>query len=320
MGLGTLVIEVVLPTYNGAAYLREQIASIDQQTLRPQRVLLRDDGSSDGTVELLVSLKREYGDWLELLPSDGNLGCTANVNRLLEVTQAPYVALADQDDVWLPHKLKDSLALLQQLERCRGAQTPLLVHSDLDLIDGEGTRLGSTYLRYQHLDPLRTAPEHLSITNVVTGCTVLMNRALLAAALPIPAEATMHDHWLSLVASCLGEIAWLPQPTVLYRQHRDNVIGATGVGLGYYIRRFQSFLSDPSTGVNTRAALRQAELFEQRYDHTVSALPDLMRQSRRFRIWRLATDPVLRRHLRKHGPLRTWGLRLVLCLAPTQHR
>ena len=81
-------------TYNGAAYLRQQVASIDQQTLRPRRLFIRDDGSSDGTLLLLASLKQQYGDWLELLPADGNLGCIANVNRLLNTVSAPYVALA----------------------------------------------------------------------------------------------------------------------------------------------------------------------------------------------------------------------------------
>ena len=82
MGLGALVIEVVLPTYNGAAYLKEQVDSIHRQTLRPQRLLVRDDGSSDGTQALLAELQQHYGAWLHLLPSEKNLGCSANVNRL----------------------------------------------------------------------------------------------------------------------------------------------------------------------------------------------------------------------------------------------
>ena len=145
MGLGALVIDVVLPTYNGAAYLRQQVASIDQQTLRPRRLFIRDDGSSDGTLLLLASLKQQYGDWLELLPADGNLGCIANVNRLLNSVSAPYVALADQDDLWSPEKLEASLALLNQLEHRYGCETLLMVHSDLRLIDGDGLPLGSSY-------------------------------------------------------------------------------------------------------------------------------------------------------------------------------
>ena len=315
MGLGALVIEVVLPTYNGAAYLRQQVASIDQQTLRPQRLLVRDDGSTDGTQELLVVLKTEYGNWLHLLPSEENLGCSANVNRLLEATKAPYVALADQDDVWLPHKLEASLALLKQLERCQGEQTPLLVHSDLELVNGDGTLLGCTYLQRQRLDPMLTAPEHLVLTNVVTGCTVLLNRALLKQALPIPAEALMHDWWLALVASRFGEIAFLPDPTVQYRQHGANVLGAQGLGLSYWMRRLQNLVADPSAGGHTRAALQQADCFEQRYGQQLSALPGLLQLPRRRR-WLALLNLSSEQRPSKHGPLRSLGLYGLLAWLP----
>jgi len=315
VGLGALVIEVVLPTYNGAAYLRQQVASIDQQTLRPQRLLVRDDGSTDGTQELLVVLKTEYGDWLHLLPSEENLGCSANVNRLLEATKAPYVALADQDDVWLPHKLEASLALLQQLESFQGEQTSLLVHSDLELVDGEGTSLGCTYLQRQRLDPMLTAPEHLVLTNVVTGCTVLLNRALLKQALPIPAEALMHDWWLALVASRFGEIAFLPDPTVQYRQHGANVLGAQGLGLSYWMRRLQNLVADPSAGGHTRAALQQADCFEQRYGQQLSALPGLLQLPRRRR-WLALLNLSSEQRPSKHGPLRSLGLYGLLAWLP----
>ena len=179
---------------------------------------------------LLVELQQQYGSWLELLPMGRNLGCIANVNCLLEASRAPYVALADQDDIWLPEKLVETFALLQRLEHQHGVQQPLLVHSDLELMDADGHRLGSTYVKHQHLDPRRTAPEPLALTNVVTGCTAMVNRALLDRALPIPSEALMHDWWLALVASCFGAIGWLPQPTVLYRQHGGNVLGAQGLG------------------------------------------------------------------------------------------
>ena len=86
MGLGALVVanslEVILPTYNGVLYLEDQLASIFGQRLCPDQVLIRDDGSSDGTQELIQKLRKRYGDWLKVLPGGENLGCTANVNKL----------------------------------------------------------------------------------------------------------------------------------------------------------------------------------------------------------------------------------------------
>ena len=315
MGLGAVVIEVVLPTYNGAAFLRQQVASIDRQTLRPQRLLVRDDGSSDGTQALLAELQRQYGPWLVLLPADGNLGCSANVNRLLEASRAPYVALADQDDLWKPEKLADSLALMRRLEQRWGAQRPLLVHSDLELVDAQGGSLGITFMRCQRLDPRLTAPQHLALTNVVTGCTALLNRPLLERALPIPPAALMHDWWLALVAGCFGTIGWLPQPTVLYRQHGGNVLGAQGLGPAYWWRRLRQLLVDPAAGGHTRTAIHQARCFEQRYGQALSALPALMLLPRRRRWLALCRLPARQRPW-KHGPLRSLGLYGLLTWLP----
>lgn len=319
MGLGPVVnhafIEVVLPTFNGELYLAEQVATIHAQTLRPLRLFVRDDGSSDSTPTLLRRLQERYGAWLVLLPSNDHLGCIANVNHLLEATTAPYVALADQDDIWMPHKLERSFQLLQQREDQLGAHLPMLVHSDLELVDRHGEPLGCTYFQRQRLDPYRTVPLDLVLTNVVTGCTALMNRRLLDHALPIPGEVLMHDWWLALVASLLGEISFLPEATVLYRQHGANVLGASGLGLDYWLRRIQAAASDPVAGGHTRAALKQQLILEQRTGRVVSALPGLLAKPRRQRWWDLLGMSADERPW-KHGVMRTLGLYGLLACMP----
>ena len=320
MGLGPVVsaaaIEVVLPTYNGAAYLEAQLASIHAQTLRPERVLLRDDGSSDGTQALIHQLQHRYGAWLQVSPADGNLGCTANVNRLLEATTAPYVALADQDDLWLPHKLQQALALMQQLEERNGRLMPLLVHSDLQLADADGRPRSQTYWQRQRLDPARTDLVDLLSTNVVTGCSVLLNRSLLDRALPIPSQALMHDWWLALVASAFGYIDALPQPTVLYRQHSSNVRGSRGLGWSFWQQR----LRDWREGLRMLERISDQELALEQRVLSASGTA-LQSQFPRQRLRQLLTQTPCRRLWtrpwpRKHGPLRTLGLHGLLVLSP----
>ena len=106
MGLAIMVssysIEVVMPTYNGIDFVEAQIASIYNQTLRPSKLIIRDDFSTDGTTQLLAKLAVKYQNWIKILPSYENIGCTSSVDLLLSSTCAPYVALADQDDIWLP--------------------------------------------------------------------------------------------------------------------------------------------------------------------------------------------------------------------------
>jgi glycosyltransferase involved in cell wall biosynthesis len=322
MGMGAVVsvapIEVVLPTYNGVRYLEAQIASIDNQTLRPQRVLLRDDGSSDGTQALIRELEQRYGTWLQVLPADGNLGCTANVNRLLQATTAPYVALADQDDLWKSEKLQQSLDLMKRLEACHGNTHPLLVHSDLELVDDAGKPMGCRYLQRQRLDPQRTEPADLALTNVVTGCTALINRALLGRALPIPRQALMHDWWLALVAASFGRIELLPHPTVLYRQHSFNVLGSQGLGTHYCLTRLKWFLLDPAAAGQMRGLLLQVDFFQHRYAKSISGLPFLMQLRRRHR-WLALLKLQAKKRPSKHGPLRTIGLYLLLICRPYEN-
>jgi glycosyltransferase involved in cell wall biosynthesis len=319
MGLGLVVkfmpIEVVLPTYNGVAYIKAQIDSIYNQTLRPVRVLLRDDGSTDGTQRVIRELKQQYGAWLQELDSDGNLGCVANVNRLLQSTEAPYVALADQDDIWIPRKLELSLQRLQHLEDKYGVDFPMLIHSDLELVDQDCTHMGSGYIKRQRIDPLRTAAADLALTNVVTGCTVLVNRALLRKALPVPPQAVMHDWWLALVATVFGRIEFIPHQLVFYRQHRNNVVGAQGLELTYIISRLHAIAKDPKSCGNLQLAILQAHTFAKRYGRIISSVPDLMQIRRMQRLKAIMGSPKWALPT-KHGPIRTLGMYLLIFLAP----
>ena len=305
----------MIPTFNGVSYLEAQLASIYEQTLQPERVLIRDDGSTDGTQELIQKLAKRYGSWIHIVSSDCNLGCSANVNLLLHSSQAPFVALADQDDIWLPHKLEQSFHLMQELEVSYDPFTPLLIHSDLELVDDKAQPLDCTYNNRQRINPYRTDVADLAITNVVTGCTVLCNRALLNTALPIPDDALMHDWWLALVASCFGKIDFLPESTVYYRQHGKNVLGSTGLGIHYWKKRIHTLLSDPSAGVHTLAACKQAYCFEKRYGRSISPVPGLIRQARLYRL--LGIIKLFWNHKNiKHGPIRSFLFYTLLVLLP----
>lgn len=310
----SMSIEVVLPTYNGAIYLEEQLRSIYNQTLRPQRVLARDDGSTDGTAELLDQLCKKYGKWLHILPSDVHLGCVGNVNRLLEATTASYVAFADQDDLWYSSKLMSQYTIMSKLEKRKGRNFPILVHSDLDLIDHKGQFLGSSYIKFQRLDPTRTSLSDLTVTNVVTGCSVLINKHILSYALPLPSEAIMHDWWMAMIASCFGEIIFLSNSTVKYRQHSNNTIGAKGSGFSSLLKRiFGSQSKDPEKIIVD--ITRQSYYFYKRFGINISFLPYIMAMPRFKRMPELISLICQNKLPRKHGILRTVILYVVLIIS-----
>lgn len=297
-------IEVVMPTYNGFSFVENQIKSIYNQTIRPIRIIVRDDDSTDGTKELLLHLKSVYKSWLHILPSSHNVGCTSSINILLAVTTAPYIALSDQDDIWLENKLELSIIEMKRLESCYSKIRPILIHSDLKLVDAELNDLNINYTGKQLLDPNKISSSQISLTNIVTGCTILMNRSLLLRALPIPSEAIVHDWWIALVASCFGNISFLRSSPILYRQHSSNQIGAKGFGLNYWLYRFFDWLKNPKTGGHSLDAIRQIECFEQRYDVVISILPRLLKVNKLQRIKLLCTSSISS-WPRKHGFLRT---------------
>jgi rhamnosyltransferase len=221
-------IVIVLSSYNGEEFIAQQIDSIRRQTHRDWKLLVRDDGSSDRTVDTVQGLI-EVDDRISLVSdARGNLGPAASFGVLLERalhTDADYFALADQDDVWLPTKLARELELMQrQVE----ATKPILVHTDLSVVHKDLRLLHRSLLAYQGLRHLPDSPLNtLLIQNFVTGCTTLFNRALLQVVVPVP-KVIMHDWWLALCSAALGEILYLSEPTVLYRQHGRNTLGSVG--------------------------------------------------------------------------------------------
>jgi hypothetical protein len=219
---------ILLSAYNGARHLAEQIESIRAQTLTDWRLLLRDDGSADQSLRLAEAFAGR-DDRIELLRDQrGNLGPVASFGALLEAAAArgaAYVALADQDDVWIANKLECQLALLQAHEATAPDQ-PTLVHSDLAVVDEDLRPIHQSFLRRQRLEHLAVDPlRRLLVQNFVTGCTTLFNAALLRAVIPVP-RVVMHDWWVAQCAAAVGTILFVDEPTVLYRQHGSNVLGS----------------------------------------------------------------------------------------------
>ena len=223
---------IVMSCYNGDRFVKEQIESIQKQTLKDWTLLVRDDGSADDTVPLVDELARRDPRIVRISDGRGRLGPAASFGVLLErafAAGARYVSLADQDDVWHPDKLQRGLALLRAREAVMGTDVPLLVHSDLTVVSEDLVLIHPSFLRFQGLLHVEDNPiRQLLVQNFVTGCSSVVNRALLGCALPFP-SILMHDWWLALCAGALGEILFLPEATLLYRQHAANTVGATGL-------------------------------------------------------------------------------------------
>jgi len=220
-------VDIVMATYNGMPYIREQLQSILWQDYPQFRLLIHDDGSTDGTVEEIKKVAERYPDKVFFV-EDGITFKDAkkNFEHLLKMTDADYIFLADQDDVWLPSKVSVMVKELYNLEQEYGKNTPLLTFSDYATVDTHGFPIATSMGKIWDVNPRSVCLELLLTKNIVSGCTCCFNRALLEKAIPLPKMAIMHDWWLALIASALGKIKYVPMVLTLYRQHSKNTVGA----------------------------------------------------------------------------------------------
>lgn len=220
-------IDIILGTYNGAVYLDEQIESLLAQKEQNWRLLIRDDGSTDDTVDIIQSYVEQYPDKISHVDMGGpNLGVVGNFARLLEESTADYVMFCDQDDRWYPDKITLTLKALSDMEIQYGTDIPLLVHTDARLVDESMQPTHASFHDALSHEPARTCLAYELIQNTAHGCTIMMNRALVQLALPVPKEARMHDMWVHLLTQSSGYADYLDVATLDYRQHGKNVIGA----------------------------------------------------------------------------------------------
>ena len=247
---------IVLATFNGERHLLDQIRSIQSQSFNNWTLLVSDDGSGDGSLDVIRELKRE-DPRIELLPSrGGQAGHVGNFEYLLNevmLRRGEYVFLADQDDVWEPDKLETLLALAKQ-----DPEQISVVFSDLWMIDASGNRLGSFMQLHGFSGHYDTA--NMLRANFAVGCSMVVAADLLNIALPFPPGLENHDWWLGLCAVSLGQLGFSPRKLVNYRQHADNAIGVRSYRTQFF--RLSSILR------------RQRRVFESK----ITAVDELVRR------------------------------------------
>ncbi|WP_044881585.1 glycosyltransferase family 2 protein [Neochlamydia sp. EPS4] len=219
-------VDILLATYNGERYLAEQIESLLKQTHPDIHLLIRDDASIDNTPLIIESFLSKFPDRITFFQARERQGVKANFSQLMQASTSSYLMFSDQDDVWKPNKVEKSLSCMIAMENKYG-ELPLLVHSDLTVVDESLNLLDPSFWHYTYLkSPHSSSLNKLLTQNVVTGCTIMINRLMNELARPIPHEAFMHDWWLALIASAFGQIGVIHEATLYYRQHSTNTLGA----------------------------------------------------------------------------------------------
>lgn len=214
-------VNILMSTYNGEKFLAEQIESIQAQTYQTWSLLIRDDGSSDRTVEIIHNFTQRDGRIRFVNNGDvENYGVIKSFYTLLKKEKADVYFFSDQDDVWSP----DKLALQLQETKKYPKETPLLVYTDLKVVDQNLNVMQESMIRCQSHHANTSLKQELT-ENTVTGGTMMVNHAL-AEKWETTENLLMHDWYLALLAAAFGNLVYLDYPSELYRQHADNVLGA----------------------------------------------------------------------------------------------
>ncbi|MGB1197737.1 MAG: glycosyltransferase family 2 protein [Thalassotalea sp.] len=222
---------VLLASYNGEQYIAEQLHSLFEQTQLPTAVIISDDNSTDATWAIVEKWQNKHPELISIYKNNTDVtGHVGNFSFLcvkaLEV-DCEYFLFCDQDDVWLPNKIATLVKECKTVEAEKGVSYPILVHSDLMVVDSELGLIANSFFEYQGLpEPTKHALPRFLIQNVVTGCASLINKALLEKATPLPNNVVVHDWWFALIANLTGQLVFVDEPLIMYRQHSANAIGA----------------------------------------------------------------------------------------------
>lgn len=218
---GGPLVSIVIATYNGARFLREQLESVLAQTHKNLDVILSDDGSEDGTFRIAGEFS-EADERLRIFSNKQRLGVTANFLTALKHCRGDLVCFCDQDDCWRLDKVECLLRLISSNERT------VLAYSDLEVCDESLNLIHPSFWRMSVIRPIQGIVDERSLfRNITPGCSMMFRRVVREKMLGCHNEAPfLHDHFAFVTSCGTGEILFTKEKLLKYRQHERNVIGA----------------------------------------------------------------------------------------------
>ena len=225
---------VLLSTYNGEQYLSEQLDSLVAQTHKTLAIHIRDDGSADGTLDIIRDYQARFPDIFTLYLG-ANIGSSGSFCWLLENIEADMYFFCDQDDVWYADKIECHLRRYQNLLK------PEMVFSDLEILEKTSGAERKTLLGLQKMNPyyLIGGGTRILCQNPVAGCAMSLNHAAKKQILSLGQmpEKVVHDHWFAIIATLYGDVFYLPEPLVKYRLHASNQVGSQTFNFRYVVKK-----------------------------------------------------------------------------------
>ena len=239
------MIAILMATYNGEEYIREQLDSILNQSCSDFKIYIHDDGSTDKTPEIAADYAGRFPEKVEVLDGPPTGGGKYNFFYLLKNVKADYYMFSDQDDVWLKNKVELSINRMHKMEKLRG-NVPLLAYTNMKVVDSDLNVIDESHMHHANIDPHRNRLCQLIPENVAYGCTIIFNDKLKQEMFKVQDVDILrwHDWWASIVAASTGYVSYIDECTSLYRQHGDNSVGShTEVGLRRKLDLFKKLIT-----------------------------------------------------------------------------
>mgnify|MGYP000894578244 FL=1 len=212
-------IDILMATYNGEKYLAEQLDSIINQTYHNWNLLIRDDNSTDRTLEIIQDYQKKDNRIKLLKDNKGNLGIVKNFEELLKNSESEFIMFSDQDDIWIENKLDVYLKTAEKI-KIKG----FLLHSDAVLFNKNKSDASTRTFISKKAE--KKGLENTFFNYFVQGATILISKEIKNFILPFPKEAYLHDRYIHLISELFFERIFVNEALIYYRQHGDNQIGA----------------------------------------------------------------------------------------------
>jgi glycosyltransferase, family 2 len=224
-------IDILMATYNGEKYLVEQLDSIINQTYRNWNLLIRDDNSTDKTLEIIQNYHKKDKRIKILKDNKGNLGIVRNFEELLKSSESEFIMFSDQDDIWVENKLDMYLKMIEKIKN-KG----FMIHSDAILFDkNKSNILKDTFISKKAINK---GLENVFFNYFVQGATILISKEIKNFILPFPKEVYLHDRYIHLISELFFERIFVNKALIYYRQHGDNQIGAKNTIRELLLKRY----------------------------------------------------------------------------------
>lgn len=213
------LVTIIVATYNGELYLKEQLDSLVNQSFNNYQILIGDDASTDNTFTILKEYEEKYRN-ITVIQNEEQLGFVANFEKLLILSKTKYIAFCDQDDIWYEDKLEKAIDALENIGR---EDIPLLFHSDLRVVNGKKNILFNSFFQMRgYAFPNTRSVDIMLGRSGIMGNSMVINKVLKDKVLPFPKELVVHDYWIGLVNELFGERVTFEKPLLDYRLHHSN--------------------------------------------------------------------------------------------------